>query len=77
MDTPKLYTPREVAKRLGISTRMLQYYRETGRIEGTFVGNTTLYTEEQIAAANLEKRMPGPKMPTDKADKSDTFALAG
>jgi predicted site-specific integrase-resolvase len=71
-DKPKLYGPRETARRLGISVRMLQYYRSTGRIEGTSMGNTTAYTDEQIANAKLEKRKPGAK----KADDESEFLIA-
>ena len=78
MERPKLYTPRETAKKLGISTRMLQYHRSVGHIEGIEAGTTTLYTDDQIAAANFKKRKPGPKsVPAEKSGESDAFALAG
>lgn len=57
----EFYTPEQAAKKLCISRRMLQYMRQTGRIEGTFVGNMYLYTEEQIKNANMGKEKPGPK----------------
>ena len=63
----QLYTPAQVAKRLGITTYQLRYLRQTGRIEGTFAGNTTLYTEEQIARADLSSLWsPGRKPSTSK-----------
>jgi hypothetical protein len=82
MENKKLYTPMQVAERLGISTRMLQYLRRTGRIEGTFIGNTTLYTEEQIRIADLSKAKPGPKMSkktqtTCGSGVPGSFAIAG
>lgn len=55
MDDKKLYTPSEAAKRLGVSTWTLRQMRQMGRIEGTFLGNTTLYTEEQINNAVLPR----------------------
>lgn len=72
---PKFYTPSQAAEKLGISVRMLQYYRSTGRIEGTDMGNTTAYTEEQIANAKLEKRKPGPK-PLKTDEELDRIATA-
>ena len=58
---PRRYTPSEVAKRLGISTNVLNQMRRNGKIEGIEFKNTTLYTEEQIRKADLRKRRPGPK----------------
>lgn len=57
----KLYTPGEAAKKLGISVTMLRYYRLTGRVEGTSLGNTTVYTEKQLRNVDRTKRTPGPK----------------
>lgn len=64
----KFYTPEQAAKKLGISRRVLQYMRQTGRIKGTFVGNMYLYTEEQIKNADMGKEKPGPK----KSKKAST-----
>jgi hypothetical protein len=55
------YTPSEAAKILGISVQSLKYYRLDGRVEGTDIGNTTLYTQEQLNAADLSRKKPGPK----------------
>lgn len=63
------YSPSEVAKRLGVSTAMVRYWRNEGRIEGTQMGNSYGYTEEQIQAANTERLKRGPKTGDDK-DKS-------
>lgn len=60
-EKPKLYSVAEAAKKLGISPRMLGYYRRTGRIQGIELGNATLYTEEQLTNANLTRLKPGPK----------------
>lgn len=65
----QFYTPEEAASRLGISVRMLGYYRRTGRIQGTNLGNTTVFTEEQLASADLTKQKPGPKR--SKAKRED------
>lgn len=62
----ELYPPEKAAKKLGISRRQLQYMRQTGRIEGTFVGNMYLYTEEQLKNADMSKEKPGPKMSPKK-----------
>lgn len=57
-----IYTPSEAAGVLGISVTMLRYMRLTGRIEGTSLGNTTVYTAEQLRNADLTNRKPGPKV---------------
>ena len=57
----KLYTPAETAAKLGITVETLKYLRQRGRIQGTFIGNTTLYTDEQIQNADLSKKKPGVK----------------
>lgn len=67
MSQKAFYTPSEAAEMLDISVAMLRYLRNTGRIEGTSLGNTTVYTPEQIAKADLTKRTPGPK--TEKKGK--------
>ena len=54
-----LYNPRETAKKLGISVGMLRYLRNEGRIEGTKLETTTLYSDEQIANADLTPRSRG------------------
>ena len=53
------YTPAEAAEILGVSTWTLRQMRQMGRIKGNFLGNTTLYTEEQLENAVL----PRPKKP--------------
>lgn len=55
------YTPSQAAKILGISVQSLKYHRLEGHIEGTDIGNTTLYTQEQLDAADLSRKKPGPK----------------
>jgi hypothetical protein len=70
----KRHTPEEAAKKLGISVRMLGYLRREGRIEGTPFGNTTAYTDEQLANADLSKRKPGPK--SSPQDKNTLYAIA-
>jgi hypothetical protein len=59
------FTPAETAKRLGISLGMLRYLRIDGRVEGTQIGNTHFYTEEQIQKANITPKKRGPNR--DKA----------
>jgi hypothetical protein len=51
----KVYAPTEAAKYLGVTTWVLAKMRRCGQVEGTFVGNTTLYTEEQLKAAVLPR----------------------
>jgi hypothetical protein len=63
----KIYTPHEAAKKLGISVTMLRYMRLTDRIEGTSLGNTTVYTEEQINKADLTRKTPGPRKKNDSS----------
>lgn len=70
----KIYTPGEAAKKLGISVTMLRYYRLTGRIEGISLGNTTVYTEEQLRKVDRTKKTPGPKKMKDKEDDSGGFS---
>ncbi len=57
----RTYLPREAAEILGVSVRTLAYIRQTGRIEGKFIGYTTIYTLEQIEKADLSKETPGRK----------------
>lgn len=73
MSNEKLYTPSEAAKKLGVSTWTLRQMRQMGRIEGTFLGNTTLYTEEQIQNATL----PRPKKSKKSADHQDSSEEPG
>lgn len=63
-----LYTPSETAQKLGISLDMLRYLRRNGRIKGSDYGNTTLYTEEQIQAADLSRKKRGPKQRPEAND---------
>lgn len=67
----KLYTPSEAANKLGISVRALGYWRRTGRIAGIEGGNTTMYTEEQIAAADRTGKKPGPKPREAEAESKE------
>jgi hypothetical protein len=55
------YSPKETANVLGISVGMLRYHRNEGNIEGLDMQTTTYYSQEQIDAANLERKKPGPK----------------
>lgn len=66
---PRVYSPSAAAKKLGISTAKLKYHRLRGDIEGTDIGNTTLYSEAQLKAANLMPKKPGPKGPRKKDDE--------
>lgn len=68
----KLYTPAQAAQKLGITVETLQYLRRRGRIQGTFIGNTTLYTEEQIKNADLSRKTPGPKTPKKSPTTPDS-----
>jgi hypothetical protein len=68
---PRVYSPSQAAKKLGISTAKLKYHRLRGDIEGTDIGNTTLYTEAQLKAANLAPKKPGPKGPRKKGDEGE------
>jgi hypothetical protein len=71
----KIYTPREAAKKLGISVAQLRYLRNTGRAEGTDAGNTTLFTEEQIANVDMTPLKSGPK-PREKKELEETDPLS-
>jgi hypothetical protein len=71
----KLYTPSETARKLGVSTWTLRQMRQMGRIEGTFLGNTTLYTEEQIKNAVLPRPKKSKKTLTS-TDSNEPGALA-
>lgn len=53
--------PEEVCKQLGVNYKVLQYMRRMGKIEGVTFGNFTLYTQEQVNSARLERDKPGPK----------------
>lgn len=66
-----VYTPSQAAKKLGITVYKLKYHRLRGDIEGIDVGNTTLYTEAQLQAANLAPKKPGPKGPRRKKDSDE------
>jgi hypothetical protein len=68
---PRVYSPSQAAKKLGISTAKLKYHRLRGDIEGTDIGNTTLYSEAQLKAANLMPKKPGPKGPRKKGDEGE------
>ena len=67
MNNEKLYTPSETAKILRVSTWTLRQMRQMGRIEGTFIGNTTLYTQEQIDKAVLPRPKTSKKNQTTQS----------
>ena len=48
MTPPKLLTPTEVAKQLGVSERALSVFRYKKRIEFIRLGGTIRFTQEQI-----------------------------
>lgn len=68
-NTPKEYSPKEVAKHFGITVGALRNRRKRGQIEGTRVTeNYYVYTQEQIDKADINAiRRRGPK-PKGKAD---------
>ncbi len=57
----EFYSPKETAAILGVSRARLNQMREQGRIQGTPVGNMTLYTREQIQMADTSTWKRGPK----------------
>ena len=71
----KVYFPQEAAEILSrranrtITTDILRQLRQKGRVQGTRYGyNDTVYTDEQLAAADLEPHKAGrPKKKTDHA----------
>ena len=65
-----VYTPAQAARYLGITVFKLKYHRLRGDIRGTDVGNTTLFTKEQLDAADLTPKKPGPKGPRKKGDEN-------
>jgi hypothetical protein len=74
--TMKIYSSEEAARKLGISVPMLAYHRRKGHIEGTRIGDTNMYvyTEEQIAAANLspEKRGRRPEKREEDGESEES-----
>jgi hypothetical protein len=61
--------PEEVCKQLGVNYKVLQYMRRMGKIEGVSFGNLTLYTQEQVNNARLERDKPGPKKGSKRGRK--------
>lgn len=61
--------PEEVCKQLGVNYKVLQYMRRMGKIEGVSFGNLTLYTQEQVNNARLERDKPGPKKGSKRGKK--------
>jgi hypothetical protein len=72
----KLYTPREVAERFGITTASLRSRRARGQIEAIVLNdNSVVYTQEQIDNADLSPRKRGPKTQKVKnAEETDSKA---
>ena len=70
-DTPKLYTPKEVAAHFGITVGALRNRRNRGQIEGMRVSeNYFMYTQEQVDKANIAViRRRGPKPKEIKTDE--------
>lgn len=74
----KFYSPSETAAKLGVTVDRLRQMRWQGRIKGTDVGNSTVYTDEDIAKAELTPRRRGAKKkrkPTEQEEEQE-FALA-
>jgi hypothetical protein len=67
MNEKKQYSPEETAAIFGISTEMLAYYRRHGKIKGTQVGRSNMYTytDQQIREATI----PPPKSARKKASR--------
>ena len=65
----KQYSPEETAAIFGISTEMLAYYRRHGKIKGTQVGRSNMYTytDQQIREATI----PPPKTARKKASREE------
>lgn len=55
------YNPTETAEKLNTTVAMVRYWRNNGRIEGTWTGNGWVYTEEQIKAVDTQPMKRGPK----------------
>lgn len=76
-NTPKQYSPKEVAKLFGITVGALRNRRKRGQIEGTrMTENYYVYTQEQIDNASIDiPRSRGPK-PKGKTDNQPTKEAA-
>lgn len=74
---PKLYTPKQVAERFGMSPGALRNRRIRGQIEGIQIAeNYYMYTEEQINKANLSARKRGPKPKKHQVDQQPEKQVA-
>lgn len=71
-DVNSVFLPDEAAKYLDISTQRLARLRRQGKIHGTQVGKTNLYTYTiaDLKQANLQLERRGPKPKSQKEDKS-------
>jgi len=58
-----LLSTEDVAQRLRISRRRVQWYCKQGRIEAERVGRDYAVTEEAFRAFEAQERKPGPKGP--------------
>jgi hypothetical protein len=57
------WSPAITADKLGISVEMLRYRRRKGRIQGKkLADNFYVFSDEQIANADLSSEKPGPKV---------------
>ena len=67
------YSPAEVADMLHVTVDQLRQMRWQGRIQGTNIGNSTVYTMDQIKAADLSPWPRGrkPKRLKKREDSGD------
>jgi hypothetical protein len=61
-----VFTASETARILKVSVQTLKVRRLQGRIKGTSLGNGTVYTLEQIEAADFTPEKSGPKSKKDE-----------
>lgn len=66
---PVYYRPAQVAEMLNISVKVLGNMRRQGKIRGEDFGNITLYTEDQIKNAHVDRDKPGPKAGSKRGRK--------
>ena len=71
-DAENVFFPEEAAHHLGISMQKLARLRRQGKIHGTQVGKTNLYTYTiaDLKRANLQLEKRGPKPKSQKEEKS-------
>ncbi len=73
--TKQFYMPEDVAALFGISTDALKSRRQRGQIRPTIYNSrTTVYSAEDILAADLSPRKRGPKPRKQRATESDLAA---